>query len=160
MNYEEFIEYNRHKDQGEYTHKHHIVPKSMGGTDDESNLITLSWLTHYYAHYLLAKEHPEDAELQKYFKMKGTIDDWLHWCYLGYKYQTDKTTHPLYGKHHSEETRRKQSEANKGMVFSEEHKENLSKAMVGNSNKKGHKDSEEVKRKTKRKQKNLLTHLG
>ena len=134
--YERFIEFNRTRDQGKYVHRHHIIPKSMGGTDDESNLITLSWLTHYYAHYLLAKEHPENKGLQKYFKRKGTMDDWLHWCYLGYKYQTDKTTHPFYGKHHSEETKAKISEANKGKAFTEKQRKNLSEAMKGNTNSK------------------------
>ena len=59
MNYEEFIDYNKNKEQGPYTHIHHVIPKSIGGTDDPENLIELSWLTHWYAHYLLTKENPD-----------------------------------------------------------------------------------------------------
>lgn len=39
--------------------KHHIIPKHMGGTDDESNLILLTVAEHVQAHYLLAKENPD-----------------------------------------------------------------------------------------------------
>ena len=39
--------------------------------------------------------------------------------------------HPLYGKHISEETRRKMSEAQKGKIFSEEHRRKLSECQLG-----------------------------
>lgn len=38
---------------------------------------------------------------------------------------------PMYGKHHTEETKQKQSEAHKGKIFSEEHKQKLSEAKKG-----------------------------
>ena len=41
---------------------------------------------------------------------------------------------PFYGKHHTEETRRKISETSKGKQFSEEHKEKISKANSGENN--------------------------
>jgi hypothetical protein len=40
-----------------YTEKHHIVPRSLGGSDDPSNLIALTAKEHYIAHLLLAKIH-------------------------------------------------------------------------------------------------------
>lgn len=36
-----------------YFEKHHIIPKSMGGTDD--NIVNLTFKEHYIAHLLLAK---------------------------------------------------------------------------------------------------------
>ena len=39
------------------THKHHILPKHMGGTDDPSNLIELSIEEHAEAHRKLFEEH-------------------------------------------------------------------------------------------------------
>lgn len=48
---------------------------------------------------------------------------------------------PFYGKHHSEEARKKQSEGHKGKEFSEEHKKNLSEAQ------RGRKQTEEAKKK-------------
>lgn len=38
-----------------YVERHHIVPRSMGGTDDPINIVALSGRDHFYAHLLLAK---------------------------------------------------------------------------------------------------------
>lgn len=46
-----------------YTEIHHIVPRSMGGTDDKSNLVMLSGREHYIAHMLLWKAFPEKGAL-------------------------------------------------------------------------------------------------
>lgn len=131
MTYQEFIEFNRNKDQGQYTQKHHIIPLSAGGTDDESNLIRLSWLTHYYAHFLLAKENPDDKEIQHYWKIKGDLDRWLHWCYscATSRCVSEETKAILREKcsgwHHTEETKKIISERSKGHPVYEYQKEKL-----------------------------------
>ena len=38
-------------------HKHHIIPKHMGGKDDESNIIELTVEEHCEAHKLLYEQH-------------------------------------------------------------------------------------------------------
>ena len=38
-------------------HKHHIIPKHMGGTDDPSNLVELTPAEHAEAHRLLYEQH-------------------------------------------------------------------------------------------------------
>ena len=38
-----------------YTERHHIVPSSLGGSDNPDNLIRLSAREHFICHYLLAK---------------------------------------------------------------------------------------------------------
>lgn len=43
---------------GEYE-THHIVPKCMGGSDDQSNLVRLTYREHLIAHVLLSKIHPD-----------------------------------------------------------------------------------------------------
>lgn len=40
-----------------YSEKHHILPRSLGGGDDDENLIKLSLRDHIFAHALLAKIH-------------------------------------------------------------------------------------------------------
>ena len=50
--------------EGEYKERHHILPKCMGGNDDELNLIDLYAREHYEAHRLLAQENPHDKGLQ------------------------------------------------------------------------------------------------
>lgn len=40
-----------------YKEKHHILPRSVGGTDEPSNLVYLTAREHYFAHLLLAKAY-------------------------------------------------------------------------------------------------------
>lgn len=47
----------------EYHERHHILPKCMGGTDVENNLIDLYAREHFIAHKLLADEHPDEEKL-------------------------------------------------------------------------------------------------
>lgn len=42
-------------------HKHHIVPVSLGGTDNPSNLVHLTYREHFLAHILLVKIYPEGS---------------------------------------------------------------------------------------------------
>jgi len=43
----------------EYYESHHIVPKCIGGSDDKTNLIFLTYREHFLAHLLLTKIYPE-----------------------------------------------------------------------------------------------------
>lgn len=64
MTYQNFIN-NILEDRGrfacgdEYHECHHIIPKCMGGTDNDENLIDLFAREHFEAHRLLALENPE-----------------------------------------------------------------------------------------------------
>jgi hypothetical protein len=68
LTYEEFIN-NILESRGrfncgdEYHERHHIVPKCIGGTNDEDNLIDLYAREHFEAHRLLAKENPDEEGL-------------------------------------------------------------------------------------------------
>lgn len=46
------------------THRHHIIPKCVGGTNEPSNLIYLYHQEHYETHRLLALENPSNHKLQ------------------------------------------------------------------------------------------------
>ena len=136
MTYQEFIDYNRTKDQGPYTQKHHIIPLSAGGPDTPDNIIRLSWLAHYYAHYLLAKENPDDKKIQANLKIKGDIDRWLHWCYDCWNRLGENN--PMHGKipwskgaTFTEEHRNHLSESHKGYIMPEEQKQKISSSMKG-----------------------------
>ena len=68
MTYEKFINNiletrGRFNCGDEYHERHHIVPKCMGGTNDEENLIDLFAREHFEAHRLLALENPENEKL-------------------------------------------------------------------------------------------------
>lgn len=57
--YSEFIADRRTKEAAlvGYTERHHIGPKSLGGTEEPTNLIRLTAEDHFFAHLLLAKMH-------------------------------------------------------------------------------------------------------
>lgn len=60
--YNQFIADRRTKEDaliqsGEYKERHHIIPKSLEGTDEPSNLIYLTAGDHYFAHLVLAYCH-------------------------------------------------------------------------------------------------------
>jgi len=45
----------RHRNTDGYVEKHHIIPKSLGGTDKKTNLVKLTAKEHYICHLLLTK---------------------------------------------------------------------------------------------------------
>lgn len=73
-NYYDYINYvktlNRIKSNNTYYEKHHILPKSLGGTDENGNIVLLTYREHYLAHYLL----------WKIFKNKQTIFAFWRMC--------------------------------------------------------------------------------
>lgn len=68
------------KDKNRYMEKHHILPKSQGGSNDVENLIYLYPIEHYCAHRLLAKENPNNLGLARAWwlmsHMKNINNDW------------------------------------------------------------------------------------
>lgn len=60
-----------------YTENHHIIPKSLGGSNNSSNIITISARKHFLCHYLLIKmtKGPDFWKMIKAFNMMHTISD-------------------------------------------------------------------------------------
>lgn len=56
-------------------HKHHIVPKHMGGTDDPSNLIELTVEEHAEAHKALWEEHGSEYDKIAWLSLTKQIDN-------------------------------------------------------------------------------------
>jgi hypothetical protein len=48
-----------------YSEKHHIIPRCIGGTDEETNLVSLTPEEHYLCHLLLVKIYPNNIRLVK-----------------------------------------------------------------------------------------------
>jgi len=55
--YKKFIDALRNQRIDGYFEKHHILPRSLGGSDDASNLILLTSRQHYLAHWMLWKAY-------------------------------------------------------------------------------------------------------
>lgn len=47
-----------------YTESHHIIPRSLGGTDKKSNLATLTAREHFVCHWLLTKMTSGEAKIK------------------------------------------------------------------------------------------------
>lgn len=45
----------------EYSETHHIIPKSLGGTDDKDNLVKLTAREHFICHWLLTKMYKDES---------------------------------------------------------------------------------------------------
>lgn len=70
---EKAITTNRYKNKDVYYENHHILPKSLGGTDDKDNLALLTAREHYIVHKLLCK----------FCKSPKMI--YAFWCFQSYK---------------------------------------------------------------------------
>ncbi len=122
-------------------HKHHIIPKHMGGTDDPSNLVELTVEEHAAAH-------------KKLFEEYGHWQDELAWKGLsGQLSKLDviseiarKTGLMSKGRKLSEETKKKITKARTGRKHSKETRQKMSKSQTGKNNHfYGRKHSEETK---------------
>lgn len=143
-----------------YLEKHHIVPRSMGGSNDKDNIVSLTAREHFIAHWLLWRIH-RNNEMAYAFNMMCVAGDHMTRYYNSHGYlaartafskkrkgfqfslesrkkmsdSQKKTKRPsLKGKPLSLETRRKLSEARKGKKrkpLSEETKLKISKAHQG-----------------------------
>lgn len=57
----------RNKGGEVYYEKHHIIPKSVGGTNEDSNLVLLTGKEHFIAHLLLPQIYPHEPKLKMAF---------------------------------------------------------------------------------------------
>lgn len=69
----------RFKGNGTYYEFHHIVPKSLGGTENENNLVLLTSKEHYLCHWLLVKRFAlgsnERMKMIKAWYMMAAVGD-------------------------------------------------------------------------------------
>ena len=134
------------------THKHHIIPRHMGGSDESSNIVVLS-----------IEEHAE--EHRKLWSQYGKWQDYLAYCALSKQVSVAEITHlkrvlanrgkivlestreklraANTGKRASEETKKKMSQNNgmKNAAIAKSHSEKMKIKMRGNKNGLGGKSS-------------------
>jgi NUMOD3 motif len=139
----------RRKKQGTYFEAHHIIPLCLGGEGKKSewrnnpNIILLTAREHFICHWLLTRIHPSNTKLayalwtmcnvkeekqERYFPSSRVYEEARNGVIKVLKERRGTFT----GRKHSEETKRKQSEAQKGKAKSKKHCENISKGLKGN----------------------------
>lgn len=66
-----------------YTETHHIKPRCIGGADDDSNLVILTYREHVLAHRLLHYMYPNNTKLAHAFSFMVNISK-----HRGYRYNS------------------------------------------------------------------------
>ena len=134
--YQRFIDSLRGQSVDGYAEVHHIVPRSLGGSDDADNLIRLTARQHFIAHWMLARALGGSAS-RAFFMMSN----------FGKYGQVNSTTYQIARQEYAEiariqfrgrvmppvsdETREKQRQAKLGKKLSAEHVEKVRIAMLG-----------------------------
>jgi len=54
-----------------YTERHHIIPRSLNGTDEKHNLVDLTAREHFICHWLLTKMHTGKARSKMIYALNG-----------------------------------------------------------------------------------------
>lgn len=145
--YKKFIESLKEQSVDGYCELHHIVPRSLGGSNNKDNLIALTARQHYVAHWILAKACGGSATRAFYmmsnFGKYGTVNSTTYgkarqeYSRLVSEQLKKKPNIPKFTPEHREKLR----QAKLGKKLTEEHKENVGRAQLGR------KLSEETKRK-------------
>ena len=131
-----------------YTEKHHIIPKSLGGSNDKENLVFLTAREHFICHRLLPKMLEGESKRKMVFAAWSMtiVNNKNH----NRQYKISSRTYEHLKRERSEQLRNvplseehvaKLKKARAKQVFLEETKKKISKSL------KGYKQSEETKRK-------------
>lgn len=123
-------------------HKHHIIPRHVGGSNDATNIVELTIEEHAEAHRLLYEQYNRQEDYLAWKGLTGLIgkDEMIN-AKCSLNSSRPGSLNPFYGKKHSEETKRKISEKrkghsdNKGIPKSEEHKKKIGANRKANSKK-------------------------
>lgn len=135
-----------------YVESHHIIPRCMGGLDEESNIVHLPAKAHFIAHYLLVKMYPDSKPLWSAFSLMSGQSSKRHQrnfrvsaqVYDLCKRELSRVTTGSKRKPHTEETKKKIGLANAiankgnknatGKIKTEATKEKIRQTLIGRKN--------------------------
>jgi hypothetical protein len=144
-------------EKGQYYERHHIIPKSLGGDNSPENLVILTAREHFIAHWLLWLLHRNRKTACAFWSMcrsgsknsgritsskmyaiakeasSITMSEFRKGKKMSDEFKSNMSTLKKgntnrLGKTTSIETRKKQSDAKKGKIFTTEHRENIGKS--------------------------------
>lgn len=110
--YNSIINSARNRKLAGYCETHHIIPRSLGGSNDIDNLVDLTAKEHFICHLLLVKMVPANQNqkliyaawcmsnlqnsLQQRHKVTGRTYDWLKKKWAIYNSERTKTNNPMH----------------------------------------------------------------
>jgi len=106
----------------DYSEVHHIIPRSLGGNNDESNLVRLTAREHFICHFLLTKFTIGND----YHKMIYACNGMKRARQYQHRYINSRLYEVI-----KKEASKIQSEKFKGKILSSEHRANISKGNLG-----------------------------
>lgn len=124
------------KKDNRYLERHHIIPKSMGGTNDAENLVNLTGKAHFICHLLLSKIKYDNPKIHQ--KMVYAFHLMIHMNSPGQdRPDKSKLTSRIYNnvrKEYKEIISEKMRILNTGIIRSEETRRKMSLAHKGERN--------------------------
>jgi hypothetical protein len=155
--YTKFIESLKSQVIAGYCEKHHIVPRSLGGSDAKDNLIALTSRQHFVAHWMLWKAYGGTMGraffMMSNFGKYGKVNSRTY--AMAREDYSEQVKKQMFIKPNTyvatEETREKMRQAKIGKKLSSEHKEKVRLASIGR------KTSEETKRKISEAKRGIAT---
>lgn len=137
------------RDLSGYSEKHHIIPRSLGGSDESNNLVKLTAREHFVCHWLLTKMVDDTYSKWKMINALGLMlwienDNQQRYKVNSKLYEQLKKKHSeyrswavagerngFYGKHHTEEAKEAIRKKNTGSTLTPEQKEKVRLAKLG-----------------------------
>jgi hypothetical protein len=139
----------------DYAERHHIVPKSIGGSNEYDNLVWLTADEHFECHRLLVDMldganrrkmlsaltrmmNKQNHNQQRNFELPAYCDEIRKLCADEHskhmKIKHAGVLNPFFGRKHTPESKEKISKGGKGLKKSEQAKKNISAAKKGDLN--------------------------
>jgi hypothetical protein len=125
----------RHK--GIYYEKHHIIPRCLGGSDNDDNLVLLTAREHFIAHKLLTYIYPHNRGIALAFRymIYGSNKNQNKFRKLKISSRDYKYVKELISQNGlSDQAKLKVSKFNKGKVLLQKTKDKQSETHLGNKN--------------------------
>lgn len=101
-----------------YIEKHHIIPRSLGGTDNKDNIVALTARQHFICHWLLTKMTTGYEQRKMKFALGKFVQDGPNTqrCLTSKQYEVARIaiSEARTGYKHTIEARKKMSESGKG----------------------------------------------
>lgn len=131
---------------GGYVERHHIIPKSLGGSNDQSNIATLTAKEHFVCHLLLTKmvvgmdRKRMFNALRKMSHSKSTqqritlTSRQFQYLSEGLSVYNKGQYNHMYGKTHTKEVKNLLSKLHKGKIISKDHINRIKESNTGINN--------------------------